>query len=86
MIQTLAQAVIALAGLGAASALAATGTISGSDALAVISAVVGYAIHASGVTLGTPPPTPLQPMGTIDKAAVLAAYKVPPAPPAPPAV
>jgi hypothetical protein len=59
-VTTIVQAVIALAGLGAASALAAIGTITGSDALAVISAVVGYAIHASGVSLSTvttPPPT-----------------------------
>ena len=46
----------ALGCVGAAAGLAAVNVISGSDALAVISAVAGYFIHASGVVLGTPTP------------------------------
>jgi hypothetical protein len=47
--------------------LASQGIVSGSDALAVVSAVVGYFIHASGVSVGaggslvpskSPSPTP----------------------------
>jgi hypothetical protein len=59
------QAVFQLAGVliavGAAAALASQGTISGSDALAVISAATGYGIHASGVALGTSAATPAPP-------------------------
>lgn len=52
MTPSLLQAIVALAGVGAASALAAVHVITGSDALAVISAVVGYSIHAGGVASG----------------------------------
>jgi hypothetical protein len=47
-----AQLLTVLAAIGAAAGLAADHIISGSDALAVISAGLGYAIHASGVVLG----------------------------------
>jgi hypothetical protein len=51
--QAVLQLVGVLSAVGAASALAAVGTISGSDALAIIGAATGYGIHASGVALGT---------------------------------
>jgi len=63
----LTQAVGALACVAAICVLASQGIVSGSDALAVVSAVVGYFIHASGVSVGaggslvpskSPSPTP----------------------------
>jgi len=56
--QAILQLVGILAAVGSASALAAIGTLSGSDALAIIGAATGYGIHASGVALGAGAATP----------------------------
>ncbi len=53
MSQALAQVLGALSCVAAAATLASQGVISGSDALAVISAVTGYFIHASGTIVGS---------------------------------
>lgn len=53
MLQTLTQAVGALAVAVLVGVLAARGTITGGEALTVIGAVAGYFIHAGGVALGS---------------------------------
>lgn len=48
----LLQAIVALGIVGAAAGMAATHAITGTDALALISAVTGATLHAVGVTNG----------------------------------
>lgn len=70
MTTVLTQALGTLACVAAVCTLASQGIISGSDALAVVSAAVGYFIHASGVSVGASGASPPPPKS------------VPPAPPA----
>ena len=51
--QAITSAVVVLAVVAAASVLAAVGTLSATYAGTIISGALGYAIHASGVVIGS---------------------------------